>query len=88
MIKIYLAFENKKEQLRKVRKLLKEKSKNYEKDKQARTHRKHCYQKAVAAHLEIANHYKRQVRAFEQLAKANEESKKELERNKRTSFSI
>lgn len=89
MREIFIAFQQKNEQLKKVRKLLKEKSKNFDEAQKSWTHRKHCYQRAIAEHQNTTNHLRRQIRAFEQLAKANEESRKELERNKRNwGFSI
>ena len=89
MIKIYIAFENKKDQLKSLRKKYKALVAHTAKQQEDRTHRKHCYQRAIAEHQNTTNHLRRQIRAFEQLAKANEESRKELERNKRNwGFSI
>ena len=79
---IYTRFEKQKQALKNLKKV-------YTEEMQRRTHRKHCYQRAIAEHQNTTNHLRRQIRAFEQLAKANEESRKELERNKRNwGFSI
>nr|DAK48206.1 MAG TPA: hypothetical protein [Caudoviricetes sp.] len=83
MIEIYLAFEEKNEQIKILKKEKKKLKSHITKQQADRTHRKHCYQRAIAEHQNTTNHLRRQIRAFEQLAKANEESRKELERNKR-----
>lgn len=89
MIEIYLAFEEKNEQIKILKKEKKKLKSHITKQQADRTHRKHCYQRAIAEHQNTTNHLRRQIRAFEQLAKANEESRKELERNKRKwGFSI
>jgi hypothetical protein len=72
MIKIYIAFENKKDQLKSLRKRHKNLIKTFEQAQKTRAQTKHNYLKAIAVHQETANHYKRTVRAFEQLAKQNE----------------
>lgn len=72
MIEIYLAFENKKDQLKSLRKRHKNLIKTFEQAQKTRAQTKDNYLKAIAVHQETANHYKRTVRAFEQLAKQNE----------------
>lgn len=86
---IYTAYYKYKSRLTNFQKDFEQKKKVYTEEMQRRTHRKHCYQRAIAEHQNTTNHLRRQIRAFEQLAKANEESRKELERNKRNwGFSI
>lgn len=59
--------------------VLKEKIKTDEKNY---LHRKHCYQQAIYEHQRACDHFRRTVRAFEQMAKCNEKAQRELEYNK------
>jgi len=76
------------DKLKKVKAEMKRKTEKYNSDLQAWIHSKHCYQQAIAHQTEQSNHWKYTVRAFEQLAKANEDTKKEIEKDKKQKFSI
>ena len=76
------------DKLKKVKAELKRKTEKYNSDLQSWIHSKHCYQQAIAHQTEQSNHWKYTVRAFEQLAKANEDTKKEIEKDKKQKFSI
>ena len=76
------------DKLKAVKAELKRKQEKYKSDLEVWMHAKHCYQSAIAHQTEQSNHWKYTVRAFEQLAKANENTQKEIEKDKKQKFSI
>ena len=82
------AFMNQKHLIKELGKKRKLAAKNYEKEKADWQHKKHCYIQAIAQHQATADHYKYQVRAYEQLARQNEQVKAEIEKSKKTKFAI
>lgn len=72
ILRVYEAYQAQTQKIKSLRKRHKNLIKTFDQAQKARTQTKHHYLKALAVHQDTANHYKRTVRAFEQLAKHNE----------------
>lgn len=80
---IYEQYMKKVDKLKTYKKKIKEDEEKYH-------HKRNCYKKAIYEHQRACDHYRRTVRAFEQLAKSNEKAQREIDYDKQKNkwFSI